>query len=268
LDTVHHAQLTYNAMEHQNEAQRLAFGGVLSTANLPRVQFTPDYDYFSGSFRSAQSDARLTISGGWFSRSDLTTDRFAAASRYTFNGLETSSGHILTGYGIASFGRAQQRDTFFNLLSDFGSQAVTTTTKRYESYNDSFNGALVNQRIQRAAQSNPYPSIPIHFIPSPSVPYDQRTVNRPPLPSLPPPPCSGISPQCLPQAETTKRSPPSVFPPPPLPPRPQLDALSNGDRTSSPPPQVKGVLMPATVVKSKPKEKADTSDIFGSDHKK
>ena len=226
LDTVHHAQLTYNAMEHENEAQRLAFGGVLSTANLQRVQFNPDYDYSSGSFRSVQSNAPLTISGSWFSWNDLTTDRFAAASRYTFSGLETPSGHILTGYGITSLDRIERHDAGFNLLSTSGTQNLTETTRRYESYNDSFNGALANQSIQRAAEFNPHPNISVHVIPSPSVPYDQESLKRPP----------------------------SIFPPPPGAPPPQPAVLSN----DKPQEQAAGHTVPATHPASPPSSIAST----------
>jgi hypothetical protein len=173
---------------------------------------------------------------------------------------------------------------------------VTETTRRHESYNDSFNGALANQNIRRATEFNPHSNT--SAAPSATLFNDQENVKRPPLPSLPPPPCRGIDPQCLPQPETTKKRPPSIFLPPPSPPRPIPVPLgdqesrklplpstvflppphwpspqpsvenSNNRSDGSPKDKVGGVAMPATVVKSKPTDKADTSDLFGTDHSK
>jgi len=156
---LHNAELTYSAFEHQNEAQNLAFGGFggeLSRARLPEVLFAPpDFDNFSGSFHSDAGN-RVSIAGSWTAMYG-TSDRFNAESRYSFDEHQTASGHVFTGIGIVSRERVEQHDPFqhepllnwINVFNFNDPMTVTEWTRRNESYNDSFNGALVNQSIQQ-----------------------------------------------------------------------------------------------------------------------
>jgi hypothetical protein len=244
-NTLHDADLTYNAFQHDNEARNLAFGGELSSARLPEIHFAPpDFDSFSGSFHTLNTDNRLSIAGSWTAVYGNITDHFNAESAYSFNQLQTASGHILTGTGIVSFQRVEQHDPFqhepllnwINVFNFNDPMTMTETTRRNESYNDSFNGALANQQIQRA-ESNFRPGVPNIPATPPDVQLYQDILKRPPY----------------------------IFIPPPSPPRPEQNAFSNDNRESNSPPQVKGVLMPATVVNSKPTDKADTSQVFGTD---
>jgi hypothetical protein len=210
------------AQDHQRETQTLAFGGVLSTTNLPRISFAPSpVDLTSGgSFRSDPND-RLSITGVWVAHNDVTFDRFDAASRYAFNGLETPSGQILTGYGIASRERVELNQPFSlsSLFETRDTTSMTESTRRFESYNESFNGALANQAIQQSTEFNHRPDISVHVDWSLPTPQNQDIVKRPP----------------------------NQFLPPPEAPRPLPNAVGNDDHGSNSPAQVKGVLMPANV---------------------
>jgi|GEM_PF-5403049 len=231
------------AQDHQHETQMLAFGGVLSTTNLPRISFAPTpVDLTSGgSFRNDPND-HLSITGVWVTHNDVTFDRFDAASRHTFNRLETPSGSALTGYGIVWRERSElnQPFSFSSLFETRDSTSMTETTRRFESYNDSFNGATANQQIQRA-ESNFHPSVPNIPATPPNIQLYQDNLKRPP----------------------------STFIPPPSPPRPQPNTFSNDNQGSNLPPQVKGVLMPVTELKiSTSTDKADFDDMFQDDGKK
>jgi hypothetical protein len=247
--TLHDAELRYEAFNHDAEAQNLAFAGVLSRARLDVKPAPPDFDSFSGSFNLRQGDGRLSIGGSWTAVYGGASDRFDAASRYSFEQLQTYSGHLLTGSGTVFRERIEQHDPFehqplLNSMSVFNyPTTVSETTRRSELYNESFNGALVNQSIQRALadQTAQHPSA---FIPPQNI-------------SLP----VALSAPQLYHDQTVKR-PPYVSNPPPEPPRPEPAMVGNVSPPLRSPPQVNGVLMKATVINKKPADKVDTRQIF------
>ena len=257
-NTLHDADLTYNAFQHNNEARNLAFGGELSVVRLPELHFAlSDFDSFSGSFRSSDTGNRLSVAGSWTAIYGNTSDRFNAESAYSFNQLQTLSGHVITGYGVGALERVEQHNPFehepllnwTNVFNFNDPITVTETTRRSELYSDLFNGALANQSIQRALAN--------------------RTVERPPA-VIPSPNISipvSLSAPHLYDDQTVKR-PPSVFNPPLEPPRPQPAVIGSGAPPMNSPPQVNGVLMTATVVHKKPTDKVDTSQMFGADDAK
>ncbi len=276
--TVNGIRTTYKAFEHQDESVNLAFSGTLSRLNLNTLpRYTPAIDFHdhNGSFFEGAANGPLAVYSRWTSEDRITTDQFDTQSWYRFNGVETASGHVLTGSGSVVRERKERHDPFqfdaiLNTLNVFNfndSLNENETTRRYESYNDSFNGALANQSIQRAAEFNHRPNISLQVMPSATLFYDQANLKRPPSIFLPPPAPPRQIPNALYDQDSLKR-PPSILLAPPLPPRPQPNALSKSEGEGGSPPQVKGVLMPATVVKSKPTDKADTSDVFGPDHRK
>jgi hypothetical protein len=128
-----------------------------------------------------------------------TEDRFDAWAGYKFNELQTTSGHVLSGAGSVSRLRVERHDPFQDVpllrgvsLFNFNDPTnMTETTWRHESYNDSFNGALANQLIQRASEFNSHAKVSVPFNPfTPSLTY-QGILKRPPsfdLPPLLPPP--------------------------------------------------------------------------------
>jgi hypothetical protein len=220
--TVNEARTTYNAFEHQNEGVNLAFSGALSQLNLSRLpSYTPAVDFHdhSGSFFLGAANGPLAVYSRWTSEDRLTMDRFDTQSWYRFNGLETASGHVLTGSGSIVRDRTEQHDpfqfnAFLNALNFFNfsdTLNVTEKTVRHESYNDSFSGTLANRNIRRFAESNP--QVNTFGAPSTASFYSGTNAQRPPVPSLPSP-CRGIDPQCTPQRDTTTKRPPSLFPPP------------------------------------------------------
>jgi hypothetical protein len=155
-DNLHRAELMYNAVAHQREAQSLAFGGVLSKVRLPDIRFaTSDLDGFGASFHSWGAENRTSAAGSWTAVYG-SRDVFNAQSRYTFDRLQSNSGHVFTGTGIVARERVEQRGMFahepllnwINLFNFSSPMKVTETTRRSESYSDSFNGAQVNRSIQ------------------------------------------------------------------------------------------------------------------------
>jgi hypothetical protein len=220
---LHDAYRGYKAFERQNEAQGLPLGGVLSTARIGQVQYAPpNFDAFGGQFHAGSPQSSLAISGSWILAHDVASEQFTAQAEYTFNHLETASGHSLSGYGRVTRQRAEQNDPFDNVpllrwvsLFDFNDpMTMTERTVRRESYNESFNGALANQAIERATVSGLQPRFGYGF---------NRETPR------------------LNDLDDVKHLG-SVYPPPPAPPRPHL-AVSNNDKTQ--------VQRPANTVSAK-----------------
>jgi len=190
------ADLAYKAYENQNEARSLAFGGVLSSARPFEVRFaSPEYDDYRGAFDTLNIGSRLSISGDWTAAYGDTSDRLSVFDRYAFNRLQTVSGQVLTGTGFVSHVRVEQHSPFQDLpllrwvdLFNFDDPMnMTERTRRHESYNVSFNGALANQSIQRAAEFNPHANNSAPFNPSAPNLYDQGSVKHPPTVYLPQP---------------------------------------------------------------------------------
>jgi hypothetical protein len=227
---VNSVRTNYNAFEHQNESVNLAFGGSLSHLNLGDLQnyaHAGEFHDHYGSNSIGSPNAPLFVSTNWSSVDGITSDKFDTRSSYRFNGLDSPSGHVLTGIGTVFRERKEQHDPFqfdpilntLNIFNPNESMNTNETTWRNETIHDTFNGAMVNQNIQRAAEFNPPPSISIQVMPSASQLYDQDILKRPP----------------------------STFIPPPSPLRPEPNTFSNDNREGDSPPQVKGVLMPANV---------------------
>ena len=231
--SLHDADLTINAFAHQSEAQNLAFGGELSQVRLSNLHSAPpDFDSFSGSFHSFDPGGRISIAGSWTAEYGNTRDRFNAESSYSFDQLQTDSGHVLSGSGIVVRERIEQHDQFqhepllnwMNLFNFNDPMNVSETTRRFESYNDSFNGAMANQAIQHATEFNHQPSASVQVNWSLPTPQDQEILKRPPY----------------------------QFLPPPQPPRPEPSVLGLGNQIDGSSPSVNGVLMPAHVSTNQP----------------
>ena len=163
---------SYNGFEHQKEARNLAFGGTLSQLNLnkvPNYEPAANFHDHEGTFFIGAANGPLAVYSRWTSEEGLTTASFNAQSWYRFHGLETASGHIMTGFGKAGRERVERHSPFefspiLNVLSlfDFGdSFNEVQTSWRYESYNDSFNGALANQSIQRFEREDSHSESPV-----------------------------------------------------------------------------------------------------------
>jgi hypothetical protein len=156
-EAIHQADLTWRAYAHQNEAQSLAYGGALSNLRLSNVVFDSGFGQLKGSFHSLDNrNHRVSISGSWTGEYGDRSDHFKAQSRYTFGELLSTSGHIYSGTGIVSRERVEQHELLLHepLLSwiSNGSNRLTETTRRSESYNDSFNGMQANQSIRQAGE--------------------------------------------------------------------------------------------------------------------
>lgn len=148
-------RMNIRAQEHQTETERLAFGGVLSQAKLPSLTFAPpEGDLLSGTFSAKDSSARLSSTGVWTSQDGFTADRFNAAGRYTFDHLDTPSGRVVTGYGNVSRVRIEWHDAIINPFSLVNLReipTVTETTRRHESYNETFGNQDTRQPMSARA---------------------------------------------------------------------------------------------------------------------
>ena len=235
-----HLRTAYNAFEHQNESVNLAFGGVLSQLNLKALQnYSPafDYHYHNGWFFWGAANGPLAIYNRWSSVEGVTTDRFNAQSWYRFNGVETPSGHIMTGNGRVVRERIEEHDPFrfnpiLNALNFFNlndSINMNQTTRRYESYSDSFNGAFVNQRILQNAPDLQFSLPPLEF-------YDQETRKRKLDVSNPPPGPPGRLPGAFSEPTGKLEEPPPVVSSktPPSPAQPSASGHGATPGTSGP----------------------------------
>jgi hypothetical protein len=205
-ERLHQAFLSYLALEHQKEAQSLAFGGVLSHALTNGVQSAPpEFGLNSGSFHTVPVSSHLFLDSDWNAVYGPTGDRLNVFSRYSFNQLQTTSRAFLTGSGFVSRTRVEQHKSFDEVpllrgmgLFDFNDPMnVREITRRQESYHTYFNGALANQSIQRAGEFNPHANVPGALsAPSPAL-YDQDTRKRPPssfgVPPSPPRPQPAVA---------------------------------------------------------------------------
>lgn len=240
-DTLHDAQLAVNAAEYDQEAHALAFGRALSEAPIHGMTYgRPDYDYYSGSVQTLANGGRINSTGSWNAWYGEKANDISASSAYTFNDLSTYSGHILSGYGAATTGRIEARDppSWFSPFDTTDPMTMSETTRRYESYNDSFNGAEENRLIQNA-ESGQY-----------------RQMEPPPVLLQTGPPEMHL------YTDDIVRRPPTISNPPIDRPWPTPADVASDFTSRLPVPDVKGVLLPATVVKSAPTTRADSSAVF------
>ncbi len=99
-ETLRNMQQADAAQVHENETELLAFHGVLSTAISPKIAFSSDHDYFSGSFIGRSADGSLSTSGSWIFRGGVQSDHLEEVSHYNFTNLVTPADHTINGYGI------------------------------------------------------------------------------------------------------------------------------------------------------------------------
>ena len=142
-DMAHNAERAGKAIEHQMEAGKLAFGGELSRAILPKIEFAPsEPSDIYGSLHTVSSRNGVTVNSSWAAVYGGKADYYLATSLYSFDRLETSSGHVLSGAGVAFRFREEdhnqfQHEPFLAWMNSFnGLSPYHETTIRREVYSE------------------------------------------------------------------------------------------------------------------------------------